>query len=596
MFKAYSLLLCLLYLSGAAFSQQSISAQKLEKKISEYLEVSRAPGVAVAVVTKDKVLLSKGYGYRNLEKKQVVDANTLFAIGSTSKAFTTALLGVLEQSHKLSFDESPRKYLSDLNFYNDQLNSELTIKDLICHRSGLPRHDYSWYLFPTEDKDSLLARVAYHEPFTDIRTAWYYNNFAYLIQGLIAEELTEQTWEENIAEKFFKPLEMSRSNTDIYALQRDKNRATGYQWKQFKNVEPMDYFNIAAIGAAGSVNSSVSEMGNWMQTWLNGGKYKGVQVLPESYVRKAMNPLMLVGEGVKDPKFPDQHLNAYGYAWFISSYKGHYRMEHGGNIDGFSANVCLFPYDDLGIVVLTNQNASLLPTLIRNEISDMVLKLPESDWMAYLEEKIDQAKKQIEKQKEAQSSSRVAAAGPSHNLSSYAGNYSQPGYGTFAIQLKNDSLFARFREYQFYLQPWHYDVFKPREISKGRVDMETDAELDFNFQSNLQGDISGVAIKIEPTLDPLIFSRSAFNVELSEEQLASFAGVYELGGMKIKVTKAKDGLFLDVPGQPQYTLKAISDSEFVVHGLQGYKARFEVANELHMIQPNGTFVAKKLKP
>ena len=597
--KLFPFTLIALFIGTIVHSQSSVPTKELDKKLNELLKASNTPGFSIAIVRGDQVIYSKGFGYSDLETQQKVDNNTLFAIGSTSKAFTTALLGIMEEEHDLSFDDSPRKYLPELEFFNDLLNTELTIKDLVCHRSGMPRHDYSWYLFPTESKDSLLARVKYQEPFADLRTQWYYNNFGYLIQGMITAKITGKSWEDNIRERYFIPLDMKRSNLTIAELQQQSNIAKGYEWANLETTKPLDYFNIAAISPAGSINSSAAEMSNWLKVWLNNGKYNGKQVLPESYIKKAINPLFLVGSGIADPAFPDQHLNSYGYAWFVSSYKGHYRLEHGGNIDGFTANVSLFPSDSLGIVILCNQDGSLLPSLARNAVSDILLNVKATDWVKYLNEKIGLAKILLATAKSGSEESRVKGTTPTHSLEEFQGNYTHPAYGTVKLVVENDSLFAKFPVKKFYLEHWHYDVFNPLEVKNRAIDTSTAQGLLFHFSMNDQGEIASLKLKLEPTLDAMEFERTPFSAQVDVSKLNDYVGEYELSGMKIKISlDGKSGLLMDVPGQPQYTLIPISDSEFTLKGIPGYKARFGINKdkviELHMVQPNGTFTAKKV--
>lgn len=183
---------------STVLAQQDKRLKGLEKELNEILEATKTPGFTVAIVEGKKIIYAKGFGYRDYENKIPADANTLFAIGSSSKAFTSSILGQLRQEDKISFEESPLKYLPDLKFYNDEMNNNIIIKDLMSHRTGLPRHDYSWYLFPTNNKDSLLLRVQHQEPFTGVRKQWYYNNFMFLAQGVIAESITGKSWEENL--------------------------------------------------------------------------------------------------------------------------------------------------------------------------------------------------------------------------------------------------------------------------------------------------------------------------------------------------------------------------------------------------------------
>ena len=577
--------------------QESKSFAKLEKELVSLLEDTKTAGYAVAVVKGGKVIYTKGFGYRDMEGKKKVDENTLFAIGSSSKAFTTALLGLMEEGKGLSFDDNPKKYLPELEFFNDELNSKLTITDLVSHRTGLPRHDFSWYLFPTKSKDSLLMRVKYHEPFTGLREYWYYNNFMYLTQGLITEKLTGKTWEENVKERFFTPLDMKRSNASLNEWLADDNRSLGYKLVDNKDIVKTDYFDIAGMSPAGSINSSVKEMSNWLLTWINNGKFNGKQIIPEKYIQQAIQPQMIMG-GLSNPEMPSQHLSSYGYAWMISSYKGHYRVEHGGNIDGFSANVCFFPTDSLGIVVLTNQDGSSLPSLARNTISDYLLNVEKTDWRARYVKQIEEMN--ASKVTDSKSSDEaVEVVNSAHNLIEYVGSYSHKGYGTFTVELQNDSLFAQFPVLKMYLKPFKYDVFEPFIYKNGKIDENDDVSVKFNFASNDLGEIASANLKIEPTLEePIKFKRTPNTTELDKSILTEYAGKYELSGMKLTIRLDETNhLFLFVPGQPEYTLLPTSETVFVLKDLNGYKVEFVKGDDgkmkMNLIQPNGTFSAMK---
>ena len=591
-------LLTLIFLFNAtlSFSQKALDTNQLEEKLKAIQEATKTVGFSVAIIKGDEVIYTKGFGYRYLENKLAADENTLYAIGSSSKAFTTALLGIMEAEKGLKFTDSPKKYLSELMFYNDELNNQVTILDMVSHRTGLPRHDISWYLFPTENKDSLLARVKYQEPFAGVREQWYYNNFMYLAQGLITEKLTGKSWEDNIRERFFEPLQMTTSNVSIAELQKHANASKGYVLEKFETSKVTPYYNIAAISPAGSINSSAKEMANWVRIWLNEGKLGDTQVLPKSYVEKATNPLMLVDGGIADKQFPDQHLNSYGYAWFTSSYKGHYRLEHGGNIDGFSANVSLFPTDNIGIVVLSNQNGSALPTLVRNAISDELLGLEKTDWVSYYQKTVEKTKEQQAKAKETQQSSTVPNTKPSHSLAEYTGKYHHPAYGTFKIESENDSLWAQFPRERIYLKHTHYDIFAPHMVKDGKVDTLSGAGFNFNFSTSDLGDIASANMKFEATLDPISFKRTPEEVTVSSEVLNGYVGTYILSGMELRVSIKEEKLRLFVPGQPEYTLVPTKENEFIIKGLIGYKTRFDDKDgvfSLVLIQPNGNFTATK---
>lgn len=585
---------------SSVFAQPDERLLGLEKDLNEILEFTKASGFAVAIVEGKKIIYAKGFGYSDYENKIPADENTLYAIGSSSKAFTSSILGQLRQEDKLSFEESPIKYVPDLKFYNDEMNNNIIIKDLLCHRTGLPRHDFSWYLFPTNNKDSLLLRVEHHEPFIGVRQQWYYNNFMFLAQGVIAERITGKSWEENIKERFFKPLGMTRSNVSIEELEKSSNAAFGYELKKDSIISKMDYYHIAGMSPAGSINSSVNEMSNWLITWINKGKFNDEQILPEAYINEAISSQMVVSGALPDKDFPDMHFSNYGYGWFLSSYKGHYLVQHGGNIDGFSANVGFFPSDSIGVVVLTNQNGSAVPGLVRNTVADRMLKTQKTDWAKKFSEQKIKAKKEEVEAKSGIKSSKIENTKPSHILQDYTGKYSHPGYGEFNISNKNDSLFANFKLKTLYLKHVHYDIFEPFEVTKTGIDTSDTGPLRLNFITNDGGEISLVRMKMEGTLDhPIEFKHSPNIVDVDNAILEKYVGDYELAGNTIKVyINNENKLYLFVQGQPEYELLATDKHKFSFKTLEGFKVEFIESDdgsitEVLLIQPNGTFKASR---
>lgn len=572
----------------------------LDTELNQILEVTKAPGFAVAVVEGDKIIYSKGFGYRDYENKVPADANTLFAIGSSSKAFTSAILGKLRADDKLSFDDSPRKYIPELEFYNDNLNNNIIIKDLMRHSTGIPRHDGAWYFFPSHDKDSLVQRIKYHEPFTGLRQQWYYNNFMFLTQGVIAEKITGNSWEDNLEELFFKPLGMNRTNSNIKAMKNASNAAFGYQLKNDTEISKMDYYDIAGMSPAGAINSSVNDMSKWIMLWLNKGKYNDEQLLPESYIQEAMGSQMVVSSGVPNKELPGLHFANYGYGWFIHSYKGHYVVEHGGNIDGFSANVALYPTDNMGIVVLANQNGSSVPNLVRNTVADYVLKLKKTGWANKHKEDLEKAKKAQEEAKDNTESAQVKNTRPSHSLQEYTGNYEHKGYGAVTINTQNDSLFTVLNKKRQFIHHYHYDTFELIDVVNGKVDTTSYGQaLKITFSTSTTGDIEGLEVAIEPTVDPIFFKRTPLTLDVDSSALEQYAGDYELSSVTVKFF-VKDGekLYLFVPGQPEYELLPTGKHIFVPKGLDGFKVEF-VENdsgdfiEAKLFQPNGTFTVKR---
>ncbi|HRO47022.1 serine hydrolase [Agriterribacter sp.] len=599
--KLVSLSLLLLF-SVFAFAQKNkIQPDKrlagLDTALEKLLKDWKAAGFAVAVVEKNKVIYSRGFGYRDYAAKKPVTPNTLFAIGSCTKAFTASLLGMLEKDGKLSLDKKATGYLPALHFFNAGMDEKITVRDMMSHRTGLPRHDYSWYLFPAASRDSLLQRIQYQEPNTGIREAWQYNNFMFLTQGMIAEKISGKSWEENIKEKIFTPLGMSRSNLSTNDMEKDEDASLGYGLKKDSSIKKLSYFNIDGMGPAGSINSSVTEMANWVMTWINNGQFNGKEVLPGSYIREAISAQMAMGGGIPEKESPDIYFSNYGLAWFLSSYRGHYRVEHGGNIDGFSASTSFFPSDSIGIIVLTNQNASAIPSAARNLIADRMLKLPYRNWSSELKLAVAKATLQAKEAEKNKTSNRVPGTQPSHTLTGYEGIFNNPGYGDIEIYSKKDSLFARTNKDSMWLRHYHYDVFEVKGFDKEEGLDTSSGGTVLNFRTGDDGKIGSLGITMEPSLKPIEFVYKPKPKALSKEELQKYVGEYELGGMTTKVYLKGETLFVFVPGQPEYETIALGNDTFKLKALEGFSVRFDVANDkvtgINFIQPNGTFKAKR---
>lgn len=571
----------------------------LDTTFARVLTDWKAAGFAVAVVEKGKVVYAKGFGYRDLAKKLPVTPNTLFAIGSCTKAFTASLLGLLQKEGKLDFDEPVTKYLPTLKFYNDELTAHITLRDMMCHRTGLPRHDLSWYLNNTT-RDSLVSRMQYMEPANPLRKQWEYNNFMFLTQGVVAEKLTGKSWEANVRERILEPLGMNSTVFAINDMTRNLDAALGYEVKKDSLIQKMDYYHIDGMGPAGSINSSVLDMAKWVSIWTNGGKLGVKEILPAAYVRQAMTSQMAIEGGLPTKEKPDLHLATYGLGWGIGSYKGHYRVEHGGAIDGFTASTCFFPSDSVGIVVLVNQDGSGVPAVVRNILADRMLRLPSYDWNKDLLMTIAKARAAAKEAEKKALSDRKPSTKPSHLLSEYTGKYNHPGYGTYVIQAKGDSLFLQTKTQRWWLSHYHYETFQPFD-TKGGIDTTNTTPFRFQFTTSVTGDIDGMAVTgFEPSLPkPIPFTRQIQTQAIAAADLKKYEGEYELASTILTLAvRNEKTLYLIVPGQPDYELAFSGSHTFLAKKLTGYSVQFEVtepgnATALTLIQPNGTFKATR---
>lgn len=556
-----------------------------------------APGVSIAVVEKNKVIYTGGFGYRDYEKKLPVTENTLFAIGSCTKAFTASLLGMLEKEGLVRLDKPVRDYLPELKFKNEYTNKYATLVDMMCHRTGLPRHDYSWY-GSTASRNELLERVQYQEPSAELREKYQYNNFMFLAQGVLIEKLTGKSWEENMREKIFQPLGMSGTNVSVTDMEKSADRSLAYITEGNK-INPVPYRNIDAIGPAGSVNSNAKDMANWLITWINDGKFRGKEIIPSGFRTQAMTAHMATG-GLPLEENPDVHMSGYGLAWGMMSYRGHYRVEHGGGIDGFISSTGFFPSDSIGIFVVSNQGG---PTAyIRNFIADRMLKLSYRNWgQSQLKEK-NKADSLAKTLPNTDSINQKRGTKPSHDTGDYAGNYENKGYGIIRIFRERDTTWVDYNEAGLrtknYLQHYHYNVFRLRSTEETE---DNKSAIKLQFLTDKEGRISSLEVPMEPAVKDIVFEKLPPAIQVTKKDLEKYTGDYNLDGANVKVyIRGENTLMVSIPGQPDYELSASRKDEFDLKIAKGYSVKFTLnakgeTESMSFIQPNGTFTATKKK-
>jgi len=388
-------------------------------------------------------------------------------------------------------------------------------------------------------------------------------------------------------------LGMTRSNTSLAAFKADADASLPYMTVKDSIIKKIDYYDINGIGPAGSINSSVNDMANWLKVWIAGGTFKGKEILPTSYIKEAASSQMVMDAALPS-KHEDVFLANYGLGWMIGSYRGHYSVEHGGNINGFSANVAFFPTDKLGIVVLTNQNGSQVPSLVTNTIADRMLKLAPIDWNGEVKEMMKAASDLKKAEERNEKKKPILNTIPSHALSSYVGSFENLAYGLIKVENENNQLYAKAAENKLLLKHLHYDVFEPKSVDKKGVVDTSSSKMLFNFMSNNAGKINGLTIQLDPDKDPVLFT---FKPEtLNDKDLQNLVGEYALGQTLVKVYSKNNILYVAVPGQPDYETLFIENTSFELKALKGYSVRFEIeankkATAVFFIQPNGTFKA-----
>lgn len=558
----------------------------LDALVEQTMKDWKVPGVAIAIVQGDKVLLAKGYGYRNVEKKLPVTENTLFAIGSTTKAMTAVTVCQLVDDGLIDLDKPLIGYLPSFRMHDEYVTMHMTARDLMCHRSGLPRHDLVWYGSDLT-REELFKTLQYLEPTKGFREVFQYQNLMFMTAGYLVEQMRGKSWEEVMRERIFKPLGMNRSNFSVIDFQKDDDFSLPYAKVKDEVIE-IPFRNIDAVGPAGSVNSSVKEMSNWLIMQIKGGKFMGKEIISESMLKQTHRPYIIAG-GQPDK---ESFYALYGLGWGITTYRGHHLIAHGGGIDGFITQVAFLPQDSIGLVVLTNQSGAPLASILANSIMDRMLELDLIDWNGRLQEQFKKAEEAQKKNEEEADRNRQTGTKPSHSLGGYAGKYQHPAYGTVTIEEKNGQLHLSYHTFNWPLEHYHFDQFQANDPITGKTR--------FAFHTNGKGKVDRISSQLEQALDhDIFFERVPEEKEVALEQLKAYIGEYEIAGATIKVWLQKETLMLTVPGQPDYELMAVGAHEFVFKTLKGYSAIFESdqkngkVTELVLNQPNGIFRAAK---
>src|SRR5262245_19415977 len=337
----------------------------IEKAIEEKRNELGVPGVAVAIVKDDKAVFQKGFGLRDVERNLPVTADTLFAIGSCSKAFTAMAVVISQDEGKLSLDDSPKKLLPYFKLQDPEADAKITVRDLLHHSSGLDRTDIAWYTGALNREEAIrVAGLA--KPTAKFREKFQYQNNMYSAAGEVVARANNTAWETYIAERFFKPLGMKSSDTSVKQMAQAPDHATGYSLEDKKTKKAMlrDLTNIAPAGA---INSNVKDMSQWVRLVLGGGVFEGKRFVSEKGFAELVKKQI--------PAFGD---GGYGLGWMLNKWEGHQVVSHGGGIDGFNSLVTLMPDQKLGIIVLTNVSGSALPQQIQNTVFENIVGKPES--------------------------------------------------------------------------------------------------------------------------------------------------------------------------------------------------------------------------
>lgn len=547
------------------WSRQTCGMADAVERIREYVgqELDRfaVPGCSIVVVADGEVVLSEGFGQRDVDRGTAVTAQTLMPIGSSTKTFTSALCAALVDDGTLDLDQPVRELLPGFRLHDPIASELLSVRDCLSHRSGLPRHDLLWYAGEGRlSREDLIAALPHLPPSKPFRQTWQYNNLLYTTAGYLAGMLSGGgTYEDAVQQRLLEPLGMKRTNFRVSDVEQDPDHSRPYVLSDSDVVEEVPYAHLDLVGPAGCINSCAEELAPWLLTLLGRGVAGAPPLLSDAVLAELRTPAMPMPSSAGRPSGP--HAVGYGLALMIEDYRGHRVVHHGGNIDGFSSQVAVIPAAGVGVAVLTNLHATPLRDALPYLVFDELLGLEprphgeelQAQWAA-VRKGAAQAKRT-----RGESARPLPAVRP---LADYAGSYRHPGYGDVEITLEDGRLRGSYGLLSGPVNHRHLEVFDLVVKVNGE-----EQPFPVQFTHDLEAEVDGLQLPIEAMLPPLRFGRQPDTAHLTDELLDSLAGIYALDALEVVVSRrGQHELLIAVAGAPARALTPVKARTFVLDG------------------------------
>jgi CubicO group peptidase (beta-lactamase class C family) len=458
--QAILLVLFLVLLIPSGLRSQPAPLTGLDAYIQAAMRDWEVPGLAIAVVRNDSVIFARGYGVAELGQASPVDEHTLFAIASTSKAFTAASLAMLVDEGKLGWDDPVTKHLPGFELTDPYVTRELTIRDLLTHRVGVARHDNIWIAAPF-DRVEILERARHLPTVAGFRDRYGYNNVMYIAAGEVVGQVAGGSWDGFLEERIFGPLGMDRSSSRAAVAEARGNVAASHTQVDGR-VQAVPRRNYDNIGGAGAIFSSAWDMAQWIRLHLGGGVFQGTRLLSDSVLAEMYIPHTVIRSDSVDARmFPETNFRAYALGWRLHDYRGRKLVNHSGSINYTRTQVSMIPSEGIGVVAIANLSSSNLQLALTYRVLDALMGLEPRDWSGeYLEvarrgeDRSAESARQLE-------AARLPDTKPSLDLEHYSGTFTSPLFGEMRVTLEGDGLVLDYSpEYVADLQHWHQDIFR----------------------------------------------------------------------------------------------------------------------------------------
>jgi CubicO group peptidase (beta-lactamase class C family) len=576
--------------SQSVARSESIAAfiPEFEFLVTEAMDEWKIPGLAVAVVQNGEVALLRAYGFRDVEAGLKVTTDTQFLIGSITKSFTSTGLALLVDERRLDWNKPVRDYIQEFRLHDAVATERITVRDLLCHHSGLPRHDWIWVpgdLSPAQ----MLAAMRHLEPSDDIRSTFQYSNLGYLVASMVAERVSGQSWIEFTRTRLTDKLHMNVTFTveDIAAA---ADAAMPYTVDGDTRLRSK-LWPIRAT-AAGGINTSIASFANWLRLHLDKGAFAGQRLLSPTLIRQLQTPRVHVAAS-EFAEYGDTH---YGLGFRSHSYRGERVVWHGGGWSGWSTLMKMLPDRGVGVAVFTNRTQSMGPEIIANYVFDRVCGIEPISWLDRLRERRRKFVAQLDVDRQARKATRRLNTRPSHDLADYAGDYDHPGYGRITITHVEGKLNWAHRGMYEPLAHRHYDTFELPEAP----DRLLPDRLTISFSTDREGSIAGLAAPFEPLVKDIVFTRIAAGDCTNPDFRLHCTGTFISQGITtVVVGQDNDGqLTLTAGNEPTCKLRPYQSRTFLIDEREGVRVEFHLGQDgevdkLFFHQPNGTFVARR---
>lgn len=434
----------------------SAQDQLLTKLISTNQQFWEVPGVTVIRVTRDQIVDVTCVGDISLNGPKLTP-QAIFPIASCTKQFTCFLLGQLVDDGLLNWDDPVQQHLPWFKLTDAAATKLVTVRDLLCHRTGVPGHDILWYQSTWSAEE--IVRRGCQMPLTQpFRTTLQYSSIMYLAAGLIAEKVTQQPWGTLIEDRIFKPVRLKTATV----IQPTAGQVSGHRLSDDGKLKPIPYYEMKTPNAAGSIHMTANDIGAWLKLLLNEGKRGDEAIISQQSFRELFQPQTIIRrEGITERMNPHTSQLAYGLGWVIQDYRGHRVCQHAGFIEGTRVHFTLLPDDNMAFAILSNREGSRLPLSLSNQLIDHHLKVPKStDWNKLFHEIVAEEELALQVNEKRIELARRPNTTPTRPLTDFVGQYEHPAYGRITIQHNQGQLICQWNHWKLPLSHWDTNTFR----------------------------------------------------------------------------------------------------------------------------------------